>query len=435
MNKYVIVLMSLVFFACGHKEEKIFIKGINGGKLPKVILRKVVDGEYANIAEVDCEREAPFEFEVAVGSGFFQLKLDETYEFYLNEGESIDFSKEPMASSEVLKRNNIIKKLNESVLAQTLLIIKESASILEFAEKWNLIEKELREELKSVKDEKFCQLMDLKIQSAIEMSKIRTLSMKGNFDYSSIDKKYFNINNDFSNLEVLNINDLAMWMRLYFAWNGRVNPDYYEEGNSIEKNALLIKNDEIRSLYVYNQLKTLKKLTQDTRTNLPVLKTMLVEKHASVIDDVYAKFKGLAPGDPAVDFEFKSGNGKVYCLADFKGKFLLIDAWATWCGPCRAETPHFKKLAEEFKDENIEFMALSLDSDKDAWLNYIKKNKSQILSLIAPRDFKGKFPKFFKITSIPRFILIDPEGKIVDAYAPRPSDPKLKLLIESVLKR
>ncbi len=134
--------------------------------------------------------------------------------------------------------------------------------------------------------------------------------------------------------------------------------------------------------------------------------------------------KALKKGKPAPGFTYPNLEGEMVSLKDFKGSYVYIDAWATWCGPCIKEIPQLKKLHDRFKDENIEFVSISLDKSKDKqkWKQMVNNKNLKGHQLYAKgKAFKAKLAQDYMINSIPRFILIDPEGKIVDANAPRPS--------------
>lgn len=137
---------------------------------------------------------------------------------------------------------------------------------------------------------------------------------------------------------------------------------------------------------------------------------------------------------PSFDFEnHKGGTSK---LEDFKGKYVYVDVWATWCVPCRGEIPHLKKTEEAFHGKNIEFVSISIDQQKDnaEWQKFVTKKQLGGVQLRADKEWNSDFVKAYKINAIPHFILIDPEGKIVNANAPRPSSPELPKLLDSVLK-
>ena len=132
----------------------------------------------------------------------------------------------------------------------------------------------------------------------------------------------------------------------------------------------------------------------------------------------------LKPGSPALKFRYKDIKGNWVELKDFKGKYVYIDIWATWCGPCKAEIPHLQQLEKEMKGKKIVFVSISCDENKAEWEKYVKK---QCLGGVQLYMGKGKDMKnFYQIEAIPRFILLDKKGNIVDAYMTRPSDEKTK---------
>lgn len=138
----------------------------------------------------------------------------------------------------------------------------------------------------------------------------------------------------------------------------------------------------------------------------------------------------------SANFEYVNFAGGKTKLEDLKGKYIYIDIWATWCGPCRAEIPSLKKVEEKYKGKNIEFVSISVDVEKDfeKWKTLVKDKSLGGIQLFADKDWNSDFIKAFGITSIPRFILIDPSGNVVDADAARPSDLKLQEKLDLVLK-
>jgi peroxiredoxin len=120
-------------------------------------------------------------------------------------------------------------------------------------------------------------------------------------------------------------------------------------------------------------------------------------------------------GAAAPDFTEKDVKGQPISLAQFRGKYVLIDFWASWCGPCRQDNPNLVKLHNRFKDKNFVILGVSLDKPegKAAWLQAIKDD-----GLIWPQvsDLKGwesGVPKLYGVRAIPQNFIIDPQGKIV----------------------
>ncbi|WP_296384161.1 TlpA disulfide reductase family protein [Winogradskyella sp.] len=141
-----------------------------------------------------------------------------------------------------------------------------------------------------------------------------------------------------------------------------------------------------------------------------------------------------------VNYEnFAGGNTS---LSDLKGKYVYMDIWATWCGPCKAEIPSLKKVEKQFHGKNIEFVSISVDEGRgykgdaakayEGWKKMITEKELGGMQLLADNGFRSTFIQDYKINGIPRFILVDPEGNIINADAPRPSNPQLVELFNTL---
>lgn len=151
-------------------------------------------------------------------------------------------------------------------------------------------------------------------------------------------------------------------------------------------------------------------------------------------DKDHASMMATQKGAPSPKFNYPDKNGKKVALDDLKGKYVYIDVWATWCAPCKVEIPYLKQIDDEFKGKDIAFVSLSIDKPehKDKWLKMIEDEKLQGIQIFADNAFNSEFITAYNIKGIPRFILLDKEGNIVDPNAPRPSDPRLKELLTSL---
>ncbi len=148
------------------------------------------------------------------------------------------------------------------------------------------------------------------------------------------------------------------------------------------------------------------------------------------IKELYKEWKVLAKGMPAPDFSYPDINKNMVSLSDFKGKYVYIDVWASWCGPCRKEIPYFEQLKEDFKYKNIVFISVSVDDTKEPWEKMVKEEEMKGIQLFA-KGWQSDIAKNYIIHSIPRFILIDKEVKIIDVNAPRPSG-EIKEVLENL---
>ncbi len=159
------------------------------------------------------------------------------------------------------------------------------------------------------------------------------------------------------------------------------------------------------------------------------------EHIVSLVTKSYTKYQKTKKGNPSPKFvDYENCEGESISLDDFKGKYIYIDVWATWCVPCRNEIPALKKLEKKYHENNIEFISISIDNleNKEVWKKAVIEEQLTGTQLLADNAAQSQFMQDYDISSIPRFILIDPEGKIVNAKAPRPSSPEIEPLLKSL---
>lgn len=132
-----------------------------------------------------------------------------------------------------------------------------------------------------------------------------------------------------------------------------------------------------------------------------------VEKMQQRIDLI----KNCAVGAVAPDFELKDTSGEMIKLSSFRGKYVLVDFWASWCGPCRKALPLVKKANEEFKDKGLQVIGVSVDRKVKDWEKALEEEKLPYLQLHDPDGITGKM---YNYDGIPFIILISPEGIILE---------------------
>ncbi len=144
------------------------------------------------------------------------------------------------------------------------------------------------------------------------------------------------------------------------------------------------------------------------------------------------KSLAIKSGISAPAFKLFDSEGKEWQLADEKNKYVFLNFWASWCGPCRAEHPDLIRIYEDYKD-NILFVSVSIDEEKQDWMNAVKKDKMKWLQLLDDQNQSTKDK--YGVFAVPSSFLIDKEGLIIDAAPPSPSDPKLRELFDELLKK
>jgi peroxiredoxin len=143
------------------------------------------------------------------------------------------------------------------------------------------------------------------------------------------------------------------------------------------------------------------------------------------------KGKEEAAAGIAADFTQEDINGAPVKLSSFRGKYVLIDFWASWCGPCRAENPNVVKAFDRFKGKNFTILGVSLDNNKDRWIGAVKQDGLNWTQVSDLKGWSNQVAQQYQINSIPANFLIDPKGKII---ARNLRGKALEAKLEEVLK-
>jgi thiol-disulfide isomerase/thioredoxin len=197
--------------------------------------------------------------------------------------------------------------------------------------------------------------------------------------------------------------------------------------------------DSIKSLFKDIDSTVIKISNQQNQGFFNFLEKNYEAQHAKSKETATIKNK-LSKGKPSPKFNnYTNYKGGTSSLDSFKGKYVYIDVWATWCKPCLGEIPALKSLEKQYHGKNIQFLSISIDNKRTAgsW----EQAKVKWRKMVASKSLTGvqlyagenlKFIQEYQVSSIPRFILIDPKGTIINANAPRPSDPRLVSLFNEL---
>lgn len=228
---------------------------------------------------------------------------------------------------------------------------------------------------------------------------------------------------------------------------GDIEPNHL---NFLSQYGAKIKNEEVRAAFLLRYLEQILNsgYTEDFPAYISIAKKALshtdeafptrLKELETRNDKMRKQYSNITRGNVAPTFTGVDIHGKSYSSADYAGKIIVLDFWFSGCIPCKAEMPYMEKLAEEFKDRDIQFFALSLDTGDqlvNAWKSLVKDKTGATLDLNVPEGFKSALATHFGVRSVPRIVIIDQQGKIVDAFARRPSDPKLRQLLLELLDK
>lgn len=127
------------------------------------------------------------------------------------------------------------------------------------------------------------------------------------------------------------------------------------------------------------------------------------------------RVRGFMVGGTAPDFTLPTPDGKIITLSEFvKGKkVILLDFWASWCGPCRAKNPAIRVAYEDFHDEGFDAISVSIDTDHDKWIKAIKNDRMPWTQVTEPKGYNGNVAKRYSINGIPTYFLIDSNRHII----------------------
>lgn len=215
----------------------------------------------------------------------------------------------------------------------------------------------------------------------------------------------------------------------------RINGIKRKQGlDGLEQTMSLVPNDTLKGELVLINAAYMKNFDAYSALMASAGKYILTLNQKAKDHGFIAPLATLKRGDTGLDFSYADNKGKTVKMSDLKGKVVVIDVWATWCGPCKAEIPSLKKLEEEMKGKDVQIVSISVDDlkDKAKWEKMIVDEKLGGLQLFAGGS-GNDLSKYYKVNTIPRFLLFDKEGKIISVDAPRPSEPALKTLIEAEL--
>lgn len=156
---------------------------------------------------------------------------------------------------------------------------------------------------------------------------------------------------------------------------------------------------------------------------------------ARLVRSKYKDMESILDGSLAPLVTLQNTAGVPTTFKEWEGKYIYLDFWATWCGPCIQEIPHLQTLEHDYAEKDIVFVSISMDreSDRQKWVDFVQERALTGIQVWVDADNHKAITDAFHIAQIPRFVLLDDQGRIVDANAPRPSDKRVRDLFDKVL--
>ncbi|MEL7119736.1 MAG: TlpA disulfide reductase family protein, partial [Bacteroidota bacterium] len=134
---------------------------------------------------------------------------------------------------------------------------------------------------------------------------------------------------------------------------------------------------------------------------------------ANTLNQLIEQQRAFMIGGVAPDFSQNTPKGEAMKLSDLRGKVVLVDFWASWCGPCRRENPNVVRLYNQYKEQGFDILGVSLDRDKSRWLGAIEKDGLTWNHVSDLKGWQNAVAKMYNVSSIPQTLLIDQEGRIL----------------------
>ena len=444
MKNLPLVLAVCILFSCQKKEVKTVV--ISGTITEPVSeIAGVISEDLANMYIDSLNSDATFEIEFELEKpSYMSFKHgQESTAMYVVPGDRISLKLDPSEFDESI---NYDGSDASNFLAKKYLLEEQ----LEFNDLYALAETEFLD-IVAQEESKMKNLLmnlsesDFKTQQESEISMqwaTSKLNYKNYFEYVTKDtvllsENYFDFMADFDVNDPTIIENKASYKFL---------KTYVSTNVSEEFDHVLLSNFDFISRE-FTQQSTKDKIAYDLLKDY--LKNESLVKMEKVMDGYgklqsdtvkYNELRDLAlemsvfnQGNPALNFTYPDANGDSISLSDFKGSLVYVDVWATWCGPCKREIPFLLELEKDYQDKDIVFLSVSVDQDKDydAWKTMIEEKEMGGVQLFA--SGWSQITKDYKINGIPRFMLFDKKGAIVNVRATRPSNDDTRVLLDNNL--
>ncbi|WP_235297181.1 TlpA family protein disulfide reductase [Portibacter marinus] len=444
---FLFFVAALMSGACEEKSEHAVIElNIADAELDQVVFYNKVDMRYNHVTNV---KDQQYVIENVDGAEIIQFQATSNQiPIFVQPGTNVSVSKNAGSGFEIVSTDNEEQQLLEEFDKQMSIASAKyglpnlsNLEPVEFQEQLQKKYAKTHQLLIQAKQEGVATGLISILRARMMADKVRSVINYPNY-YEYLNKQQPNLPDDFYQVvEDFDINDEKAY---YFdeAWltaaevvtresdyasYDDVEEIYIDQYQKLDEN---ISNEKVKELVQYQILTNKINYGGGIGKLGPQIKDFIHnakdERRINELNLAMDKWAHLEKGLQAPDFVAYDRNGKAVRLSDLQGKNVYIDVWATWCGPCIAEIPALKSMEEKYHDENVAFVSVSIDEqrDREKWKKMIEARDLGGIQIIAENNWKSEIAQKYNISSIPRFMMIDAEGQIVSANAPRPSDSK-----------
>jgi thiol-disulfide isomerase/thioredoxin len=455
-------LFALVFLSIG-----LFSKGIAGSngtpiavvsgkmnefKSGEMILYKAEDGKRAKYATYQKKKDKQFAFAIPLNEAGLYYLSDQSSWFYirlyLKPGEHVELNVNYSGMYEIVKGSAENKLLHQwfkkvAVISIPSFNTSDTTTYRSFFPNAKKLIPQAAEFKKTIRagNAAFNKILNQIVNIDVEYAAFRFCFTPRSISPSPSELsdflRQFVKPEKYCNAGLLSLGESIDLLGLYVTANFMLSSDQVRDSiqKSLQKRCSFFCNDTIKGAFIVSGLSRYRFYDEFTVNVSPVKQYLLTSVQLEAYDEKLKQFDTLLrAGKPSLNFQLPDISGKKVAMSDLKGKIVLVDVWATWCVPCRAEIPHLKKLEEEL-GLNVVFVSISVDKkeDREKWTKFVEKEQLGGIQLFAGED--KSFDDFYKVNAIPRFMVFDKEGKIVDVDAARPSEPELKTLLYNLIQQ
>lgn len=187
----------------------------------------------------------------------------------------------------------------------------------------------------------------------------------------------------------------------------------FEEGFDIDSLVAKYPDSPVAAFYLYRYFTYQLSLDDLKATRAKLSPSLAACPYVVDLDGIIGQLENVQIGKTAPDFSLPDTAGVMVSLSDFKGKYVLLDFWASWCPPCRRENPNVVKAFNDYKDKNFTVIGISLDKDKRKWLDAIASDNLTWTHVSDLKYWDSEIPALYGVRGIPANILLDPDGIII----------------------